>query len=320
MGRNPPPTPDGDASRARARAGRARGWSLTLAACLCLASACSVKKFAVRQVGDALASGPSTFETDPDVDLVGDALPFSLKFVESLLEITPRHRGLLVTAAKGFALYALAYVDTPGEMLADEDYLEGKRLRERAKRLYLRSLAFSMRGLEAAYPGISEEFRASPSSAAGRVARKHIDLLYWAGAALGLSISADPTDPSLVVRLREVDAMLDRALELDETWDRGAFHEFRLSLESAKPGGGSESVMEASYRRALELSAGERAGLFVTYAEARAIPKQDRALFDEMLDKALAVDPDAHEQYRLLNHLAQRRALWLRSRVDDLFF
>lgn len=318
MGPNPPCTLSGNAPWARA--GRACGWGATLAACLCLASACSVKKFAVRQVGDALASGPSTFETDPDVDLVGEALPFSLKFVESLLDITPRHRGLLVTAAKGFALYALAYVDTPGEIIADEDYLEGKRLRERAKRLYLRSLAFSMRALEVAYPGISEEFGSSPRSAAGRVSKKHIDLLYWAGAALALSISTDPTDAPMVVRLREVDAMLERALELNETWDRGAFHEFRLSLEAAKPGGGTESVMEASYRRALELSAGERAGLFVTYAEARAIPEQDRALFDEMLDKALAVDADAHEQYRLLNHIAQRRARWLRSKVDDLFF
>ena len=299
---------------------RARRLSLALAACICLASACSVKKFAARQVGDALSSDPSTFETDPDVDLVGDALPFSLKLVESLLEITPRHRGLLATAAKGFALYAWAYVDIPGEVLADQDYQGGKRLRERAKRLYGRSLAFSMRALETAYPGISEEFRNGPGAAVSRVSKKHIDLLYWAGAALGLSIASDPSDASMVVRLREVEAILDRALELDETWDRGAFHEFRLGLESAKPGGGSESVIEASYLRALELSSGERAGLFVTYAEARAIPSQDRKLFDELLDKALAVDPDAHKRYRLLNHLAHRRALWLRAKVDDLFF
>lgn len=320
MGRHLPPHRRSQASKASPRGWRGFRWAVTLAAGLCLVSACSVKKFAVRQVGDALSSGPSTFETDPDVDLVGEALPFSLKFVESLLEITPRHRGLLVTAAKGFALYALAYVDTPGEMLADEDYREGKRLRERAKRLYLRSLAFSMRAFEAAYPGISGDFRDNPSAAAGRVAKKDIDLLYWAGAALGLSISADPTDASMVVRLREVEAMLVRALELDETWDRGAFHEFRISMESAKPGGGSESVMEDSYQRALELSTGQRAGLFVTYAEAHAIPNQDRKLFDELLDKALAVDADEHEQYRLLNHLAHRRATWLRSKVDDLFF
>ena len=285
-----------------------------------LVPACSIKKFAVRQVGDALSSGTSVYETDPDVDLVGEALPFSLKLVESLLDVTPRHRGLLVTAAKGFALYALAYVDMPGEMLIDDDFEGGKALRERAKRLYLRSLVFSLRALETAYPGISEELRRAPREAAGRVAKKHVDLLYWAGAALGLSISTDPTDPSMVIRLAEVDALLDRAIALDESWDRGSLHEFRLRLESAKPGGPDASRAKRSFERALELSRGERAGLFVSYAEAHAIGAQDRELFEDLLAKALAVDADAHEQDRLLNHLAQRRARWLRSRIDDLFF
>lgn len=285
-----------------------------------LGGACSVKKFAVRQVGGALSSGTSVYETDPDVELVGGALPFSLKLVESLLDVAPRHRGLLVTAAKGFALYSLAYVDTPGDILVEEDFERGKALRERAKKLYLRSLSFSMRALESAYPGITGDFRTGSRQAASRVKKRDVDLLYWAGVALGLSISTDPTDPGMVVRLGEVDALLDRAMALEESWDRGSLHEFRLRLEAARPGGGDSNVMDDSFRRALELSAGERAGLYVAYAEAAAVPAQDRALFGEMLDRALAVDPDEFEQYRLLNHLAHRRARWLQSRVDDLFF
>lgn len=285
-----------------------------------LVPACSVKKFAVRQVGDALSSGTSVYETDPDIDLVGDALPFSLKFLESLLDVTPRHRGLLVSAAKGFALYSLAYVDMPGEMLIEEDFQAGKALRERARRLYLRSLGYSMRALETAYPGIAGEFERAPVEAARRVQSKHVDLLYWAGAALGLSISTDPTNPALVVRLGEVDAMIDRALELDESWDQGSLHEFLLRLEAAKPGAADKDRVESSFRRALELSGGRRAGLYVAYAESFAVPAQDRALFDELLDKALELDADEFEEDRLLNHLAQRRARWLRSRTDDLFF
>jgi predicted anti-sigma-YlaC factor YlaD len=283
-------------------------------------SACSIKKFAVRQVGDALSSGTSVYETDPDVELVGDALPFSLKLVESLLDVTPRHRGLLLTAAKGFTLYSLAYVDSEGEILVEEDFERGKALRERAKRLYLRALEFGIRALETAYPGISEQFRLTPRDAAARVNGKNVELLYWAGVALGLSISTDPTDPRMVLRLGEVDALLERALDLDESWDRGSLHDFRLRLESSKPGGGDLKVIERSFRRALELSGGERAGLYLSYAEAVAVSSQDRALFDEMIDKALAVDADQYERYRLLNHLAHRRARWLRSRVDDLFF
>lgn len=285
-----------------------------------LSAACSVKKFAVRQVGDALSSGTSVYETDPDVELVGGALPFSLKLVESLLDVTPRHRGLLVTAAKSFALYSLAYVDAPGEILVEEDFEQGQALRERAKRLYLRSLEFSMRALDSAYPGISGEFRTGPQQAANRAKKKDVDLLYWAGAALGLSISTDPTDPRMVVRLGEVDALIDRAMALDESWDRGSLHEFRLRLEAGRPGGGDSEVIESSFRRALELSDGERAGLYVAYAEAAAVPAQNRALFEEMITKALAIDADEFEQYRLLNHLAHRRARWLQARVDDLFF
>ena len=299
--------------------GAARAATVVAAISL-LVPACSVKKFAVRQVGDALSSGTSVYETDPDIDLVGGALPFSLKFLESLLDVTPRHRGLLVSAAKGFALYSMAYVDMPGEMLIEEDFQAGKALRERARRLYLRSLGYSMRALETAYPGIAGEFAQAPEEAARRVRAKHVDLLYWAGAALGLSISTDPTNPALVVRLGEVDAMIDRALELDESWDEGSLHEFLLRLEAAKPGAADRARVESSFRRALELSGGRRAGLYVAYAESFAVPAQDRALFDELLDKALELDADEFEEHRLLNHLAQRRARWLRSRTDDLFF
>ena len=295
--------------------------SAFVAACGCglFLTACSVKKFAVRQVGDALSSGTSVYETDPDVELVGGALPFSLKLVESLLDVTPRHRGLLVTAAKGFTLYSLAYVDSEGEILAEVDYERGTAMRDRAQRLYLRALGFGMRALETAYPSISEELRQTPSEAAARVKERHVDLLYWAGVALGLAISTDPTDPGMVLRLAEVEVLLDRAMELDESWDAGSLHEFRLRLEASKPGGGSTEVMESSFRRALELSGGERAGLYLAYAEAVAVPSQDRELFDSMIAKALAVDADEFERYRLLNHIAHRRARWLRSRVEDLF-
>lgn len=285
-----------------------------------LLGACSIKKFAIRQVGNTLSSGTSVFETDPDVELVGGALPFSLKLVESLLEATPQHRGLLLTAARGFTLYSYAYVDTPGEILIEEDFERGKALRDRARQLYLRALDYSMRAFETAYPGISGQFGQAPEDAARRVSGKHIELLYWAGAALGLSIGTDPSDARMLVRLGEVDAMVARALELDESWDEGSLHEFRLKLESARPGGGESAVIERSFRRATELSGGKRAGVYVTYVEAAAIPAQNRQLFQEMLDKALAVDADAHEPYRLLNHLAHRRAHWLKSRVDDLFF
>jgi TRAP transporter T-component len=61
---------------------------------MALASGCSMKRIAVNKLGNALASGGSTFEGDEDPDLVAAAIPFGLKLYESLLAESPKHRGL----------------------------------------------------------------------------------------------------------------------------------------------------------------------------------------------------------------------------------
>jgi hypothetical protein len=71
---------------------------------------CSIKKIAVNKLGDSLASGGTTFTSDDDPDLVGEALPFSLKLMESLLAESPQHRGLLLATCSGFTEYAFVYV------------------------------------------------------------------------------------------------------------------------------------------------------------------------------------------------------------------
>ena len=94
-----------------------------------LLAGCSIKKYAINTVGDALAEGNSVYETDEDIELVGEALPFGLKLVESLLQESPYHRGLLLTAARGFVLYSYAYVDYPAQVAADEDIGKARKLR-----------------------------------------------------------------------------------------------------------------------------------------------------------------------------------------------
>src|SRR5215469_2620784 len=74
------------------------------------ATGCSIKRIAINKLGDSLASGGTTFASDNDPDLVGDALPFSLKLMESLLAESPRHRGLLFATASGFTQYAFVYI------------------------------------------------------------------------------------------------------------------------------------------------------------------------------------------------------------------
>jgi predicted anti-sigma-YlaC factor YlaD len=123
----------------------------------------------------------------------------------------------------------------------------------------------------------------------------------------------------MLARIPEVEALLDRALELDEGWDRGSLHEFIINLAGTKAGGIDEAKLKRHYERALALSRGERASVYVTYAETVSVPKQDAAGFRELLGKALAVDIDASPEWRLANRLSQRRAEWLLGRIDEMF-
>jgi predicted anti-sigma-YlaC factor YlaD len=285
--------------------------------------ACSIRRYAINQVGDTLAQGPSVYETDDDIELVGEALPFGLKLVESLLVQSPDHRGLLLTACSGFTLYSYAYVDYRAEITEEQDLARAARLRERARKLYLRAGEYGFRGLELSYPGFRQQVFTQPREAVQivsnkRAKQKDVELLYWTAASLGLAISISRNDAALLARLPEVEALLDRALALDETWREGALHAFKVQLGGAQPGGPDYEAISRHYQRALELSRGKDASLYLAYAETVAVPQQNRGEFDALIEKALAVDVDADPNRRLLNSLAHRRAEWLRSRADEL--
>ena len=47
--------------------------------------------------------------------------------------------------------------------------------------------------------------------------------------------------------------------------------------------------------------------------------RRTRQEFVRLLDKVLAFDVDSDPDHRLVNMIAQRRARWLMSRIQDLF-
>jgi predicted anti-sigma-YlaC factor YlaD len=283
-----------------------------------LTAGCSVRRFAINMLGDALAGGASTHATDDDLELVGDALPFGLKLIEGLLAESPDHEGMLLAACRGFVTYTYIYVQQEAEQAADLELARSRRLRERTRRLYDRAGRHGRHGLEVAYQGILDRLQIDPEGALTVVEMKDVPLLYWNAAALGLAITVAKSDAAMLARIPEVEAMLERALQLDEAWDLGSLHEFEVVLGGAKPGAPDYERIRRHFERAVELSDGNRASLFVAYAESVAVPRQDRREFRAMLDRALAIDADVQVELRLLNLVAQRRARWLLSRIDEL--
>jgi len=295
---------------------------LVLLLSIAYVSGCSPKRYALNTVGEMLSQGGSVYESDNDIILVGEALPFSLKLLESLLAESPDNPGLLLSASRGYVLYAYAYVHWEADLEKFINIENARVMRERAHNLYMRALGYSLHALELSYPGFEHSLTTDPQQAVQMITSSgvdtHLPFLYWSAAALGLTISVSKNDPKMLARLPEVEAMLDRALALDEEWNRGTLHEFKITWAAAQHARADDSILREHYNRALELSGGDRASLFVTMAEAASLPNQDREEFTSLLETALAVDPDNDPEHRLLNVIAQRRAKWLLSHIDEL--
>jgi len=304
----------------RARSGFARTGVMACVAAL-LVTGCSVKKIAVNKVGDALAGGGTTFTSDDDPELIRAALPFSLKLMESLLAESPGHKGLLLATANGFTSFSVAFVQQDADEKEKEDFARADEMRRRAKRLFLRARNYGLRGLEVSHPGFTNALRANPESAVKVAKKKDVPLLYWTTAAWAKAISLSTDDPKLVGDLPMVEALIYRALALDESWNDGAIHGFLIPYEMTRslPEAEREANAKRHFDRALELTRGQQAGPFVSYAEAVSVPRHDVKQFEELLQRALAIDPDAHPEVRLVNLVMQRRARWLISQKDEFF-
>ncbi len=298
------------------------GWRaapLVLALNALVAGGC-IRSLAVNALADSLAASGDVFASDEDPELVREAMPFALKTIESLLAEKPDHRGLLLAACRGFTGYAYAFVAPEAEALEYLDYRRSAAIEERALKLYLRARDYCLRSLELASPGVRRALETEPQAALADFDREDVPLLFWTAASWGAAISAGVDRPELTVDFPAVRALVEHALALEESWDAGSLHEVMMVVEALpETMGGSAARARRHFERAVELSGGARASPFVGLAASVAVAEQNRAEFEELLERSLAVDVDADPGSRLANLVAQRRAERLLESADDLF-
>jgi predicted anti-sigma-YlaC factor YlaD len=284
-----------------------------------VAGCVSVKQMAINKLGDALAGGGTVFSADDDPELIRAAVPFSLKLMESLLAGSPRHEGLLLAACSGFTQYGYAFVQDGAETAGN--LATSREIEARARRLYLRARDYGLRALDVAHPGFAAQLGRDPRSAAATTKASDVPALYWTAVSWAAAISLSKDDARLIADLPKVEAMIDRALALEESWDGGAIHGFLITFEMGRATGEGDPAERARrhFDRAVDLSGGRSAGPFLSYAESVCIEREDRAQFEQLVRRALAINPDDDPPTRLANLVAQRHARRLLGRIDKLF-
>jgi hypothetical protein len=242
-----------------------------------------------------------------DVETVRDGAPAYLIMVDGFVAGDPENSTLLLTAAELYGAYASAFVDDPA----------------RRRRLTDRALGYGRRALCIANSSVCEKVEDPYEELAPRVAAtgaSDLPALYGFAAAWAGWVEAHSDDWVAVAEIPKIEALMQRVVTLDETYQQGAAHLYLGVLATLRPAalGGEPEAGRRHFERAIALSEGRNLMGKVLYARSYARLVFDRPLHDRLLREVLAADPRA-PGLTLSNTLAQEQARLLLDDADDYF-
>jgi len=281
---------------------------------------CSPKKMILNQFDGVFDSIETVYLTDDDPQLVKESFPFNLKIIEILLDQNPDDRDLLLTAMSSFTMYSFGFVMEDAERISLDDYKLGLEHYKRASKLFNRAFNYGIHGIEQKYPEIHKWLDHRGQSNPFEI--EDLPYLYWLSATIGGLVSSSQGDPKYVVDLPKIGWLLEKSLELDEDWNSGALYSAMISYTMSRPDAVSnrEQIAREYYQKAKEASKNKDISLNVTLAESVCVKNQYKDEFLDLLNYVVKYDLEDAPNNKLTNSMAQSRAKWLFSRVDELFF
>jgi hypothetical protein len=258
---------------------------------------------AQRQLSDNL--GRAVLNQD-DPATVRAGAPAFLLLLDGMLEGDPDDVDLLIASARLNAAYATVFVDDT----------------ERAGRLAKKAHGYAQRALclkQKSLCKLHERPFADYEAALAPLGPAALPALYtygvtWAG------MIEQQGDWQAAADLPKVEAVLDRVVAIDETYERGQAHVYLGAMRSLVPPtlGGKPEVGRAHFERAIALSQGRNLVAQVEFAQRYARLTLDRPLHDRLLEEVVAADP-VEPGLTLSNVLAQARATELVASAPQYF-
>lgn len=246
-------------------------------------------------------------QENDDPQLVAEAMPSYLLLLDALVRNSPEQTALWQAAATLNSAYA-------GNFITDK---------ERAKALNQKALDYAFKALcqtDARLCKPRELTVVDLQAILAKIDKEHVPILFTAGSVWAGWIQANSEDWNAVADLSRVEAIMQRIVELDESYQQGAAHLYLgvLATVLTPALGGRPEVGKQHFERALLLSQNQNLMVKVYYAKNYARGIFDRELHDRLLQEVLSADPHA-PHLTLSNRLAQQEARQLLKTADDYF-
>jgi hypothetical protein len=247
------------------------------------------------------------------------AIPISFKSHEKKIKNDAFNSEVYLNASKSLTQYSYGILMEKADRLMYADYYTAREYYSESLDLFLTSKNYMIQALSLRHVDFESKMKTKAE------VDFHVDdvpYLYWLSGSMAGSIQASQGDPEYLIDLNNIRWLLENAIAIDPDWEKGSLYAAMMSVYLNDLSGDKDSERKALeyFELADRAAKGYNIGIYVTLAESFAVSKQDKAYFLELIDKALTIDISKDKDMKQANTLSKLRAMWLLTRVDDLFY
>ena len=297
--------------------------ALCYAAMTLLLWGCATAPMMVDRITAMIQSGMAAYDSEPDLELLREALPAHIKLVEIIQRNDPAHPGANLLLAQLYGTYALAVLEARLAARAFDPSVGSQpraALRRRMDAFYQRGAAHALLCLEVRHKsfGARMERIDTRDEALGSLDRADVPALFWYAFNLGSHVNLNRTDLRILARGHLAESAMRRVTALVPDFAHGAAHIFLMAYYAAQPTalGRPSDLVEAHHRAVQDLADGAHLAAAVVYAREVLVRRSDRDGFIQALDRVLASGDTAARC--LLDRLALEQAALLRAGAERL--
>ena len=245
---------------------------------------------------------------------------FYRKVVKAEKKLDGNDAILYLDATKLRTQFTYAFMVEKADRIIESDYESGKDLYLKAVESFELAISHGKTSLQLRHPQLQNMMDWITEDVT--FTENDVPYLYWLGAAYGGAIGSSRGKAKWVIQLPIVGYLLEKALVIYPAWNFGAIHSALISYSMARTDllGNNVENAKIHYRQAMLFSSNQDAGAKVSFAENVLVSIQEKDKFVTLLNEVLAMDLEKNKELSLGNMIARKRALWLLSKTDELFY
>lgn len=280
----------------------------------CLSN-CTPKQIASDITSQIFRGGAPAFEMEADVEIAEISGLTMIKMLEAFQYDNPKNKNYLILLSRSYANYAFGFLEWNMMKYRGVDETRRSLNEARAKNFYLKGKGYGLQVLmkNSAFEKAFTKDLDSFNKALRGMGRRYLPALFWTAFNWGSYVNLNKDSPLAIAEFPKAEAMMRRALELDEFFFYGGPHMFFGFSYGSRPAmfGGNPAKSQEHFEKALAGYKRKMLMAQVMYAQSYCVQNQDRTLFNSLLNEVLGTNADVLPEQRLANELAKLRAQWL---------